>query len=275
MPELPEVETVVRDLRAAGLVGCKVQRMTIRRAKLISQPSPQAFARRLRGQGIIAIQRRAKYILLSLNGGATLIVHLGMTGQIRLVSAKTPRDDHEHLWLTFDRGHELRFHDTRMFGHWWLVRDPQVVLGKLGPEPLAVEFSAKDFIQRLAAHRRQLKPLLLDQTFLAGLGNIYADETLWEARLHPKRRSHTLSRPEQARLFRAIRKVLRQGIRFRGTSFGAGETTFYSGNHRRGQNQIRLKAYGRTGEPCPRCRTKIARLLVGQRATHFCPRCQR
>ena len=155
-------------------------------------------------------------------------------------------------------------HDPRMFGHWWLVQDPQEVLGKLGPEPLSVEFSAKNLVKRLASHRRQLKPLLLDQTFLAGLGNIYTDETLWEARFHPRRLSHTLSHAEQARLYRAIRKVLRQGIRFRGTSL-AGETTpaaMPPGRTRFGQPTA-------AGNPVW---TKIVHGLAGH-ATHFCPRC--
>ncbi len=274
MPELPEVEMVVRDLRAAGLAGAVIREVSVRWARLVAQPSPAAFARRLRGQRIQAVQRRAKWIVMPLKNGETLLAHLRMTGQIRIVPSRTPWDRHEHLGLTLDHGRELRFHDPRKFGRWWLVRDPSEILDHLGPEPIAARFSAEDFGQRLGARRRQLKPLLLDQTFLAGVGNIYADEALWEARLHPQRRTDTLSAVERTRLYHAIRRVLRQGIRFGGTSLGEGDGNFRRVHHRRGRNQSRLKVHQREGQPCPCCGTKIRRLTVGQRGTHFCPCCQ-
>ena len=275
MPELPEVETVVRGLRSAGLGGRLVRHARINWPKLVAQPSPAAFAQRLRGQRIQAIQRRAKFIVMPLSGGETLINHLRMTGQLRLLPHDAPRGRHEHLGLTLDDGRELRFHDPRKFGRWWLTRNPEEVLGRLGPEPLSATFSIAEFSRRLRAHRRQLKPLLLDQTFLAGLGNIYVDEALWEARLHPQRRAHTLSATEQTSLYVAIRRVLRQGIRFGGTSLGDGEGNFRGIHRRSGRNRSRLQVYQRAGQPCSRCRTKIMRLTVAQRGTHLCPQCQK
>jgi formamidopyrimidine-DNA glycosylase len=174
--------------------------------------------------------------------------------------------------LTLADGRELRFTDPRKFGRMWLVPDPSAVLGKLGPEPL--EISAAEFSARLGARRRRLKPLLLDQAFLAGIGNIYADEALWTARLHPRRGSDSLRPAERARLRHAIQTVLRRGIRNLGTTLGGGGTHFVLPRGERGRNQEKLNVYGQTGLPCPRCGTKIRRIVVGQRSTHLCPRCQ-
>lgn len=273
MPELPEVETVVRDLRAAGLVGRRIAQARVFWPKTVAAPAAARFARAIRGREIRRITRRGKFIVAELSGGFTLLVHLRMSGHLDVAPAGSRPRRHDRVVWTLDDGRRLRFEDTRKFGRVWLVRDPARVLGNLGPEPLAISPSA--FAAGLAARARLLKPLLLDQTFLAGVGNIYSDEALWAARLHPRRRSDTLTAAQAAELLRALRSVLRKGIRNLGTTFGAGKTHFVLPRGERGRNQEQLRAYGQTGAPCPRCGTAIQRILVGQRATHVCPRCQR
>lgn len=273
MPELPEVESLVRDLRAAGLPGARIRRLRVYAPRLLAA-SPELARRRLRGRRILAVSRRAKYILLTLSGGWTLLVHLRMTGQFRLVRRGAPRDPHDHLVLELTDGRELRFHDPRRFGRWRLERDPRDALRGLGPEPLAPDFTAAALGRRLAGRRGRLKSLLLNQAVMAGLGNIYADESLWRAGLHPCRRAHRLAAAEVRRLHRAIRAVLREAVRHGGTSLGLGEGN-YARLGRRGGYQRRLRVYQRAGLPCPRCRTPVRRMVVGQRGTHFCPRCQR
>lgn len=275
MPELPEVETVVRDLRASGVVGRVIESVRVYWPAITAPLSPAFFARRVRGRRILEIGRRAKFIVIRLSGGYSLLVHLRMTGQMGLARPPEPRDKHQHLILRLDDGRELRYRDIRKFGCWILTDAPDAITGRLGPEPLAPGFRSGDFIARLSRHRRRLKPLLLDQTFIAGLGNIYADETLWQARLHPLRRSETLSAPEARRLFKAIRATLKRGIRNRGTTLGNAKANFQSLEGRRGANQEQLKVFHRTGQPCPRCNTPIRRLIVAQRSSHVCPRCQR
>jgi formamidopyrimidine-DNA glycosylase len=236
--------------------------------------SANDLAARLKNRTIRDIGRRGKFIVFRLAGKNTLLIHLRMTGQFTFAAAAAPRGRHEHLVLTLDDGRELRYQDTRKFGRWQLTPDPERALQHLGPEPLADGFRSVQFAARLAAHHRMLKPLLLDQSFLAGLGNIYTDEALWEARLHPRRRANTV-RPAEARaLFRAIRKVLRQGIRDLGTSLGSGAANFANLEGQRGEHQQQLRVYQQTGAPCHRCGAPIRRTIVGQRSTHFCPDCQ-
>ena len=273
MPELPEVETVVRELRDAGLVGRRIVRAQVLWAKTIAAPAAARFAREIRGREIQRIARRGKFIMAELAGDCTLLVHLRMSGHLDIAPAETRPRRHDRVVWTLDDGRRLRFEDTRKFGRVWLVRDPAQVLGELGPEPLGISPAA--FAAGLAARARQLKPLLLDQTFLAGIGNIYADEALWAARLHPRRRSDALSSAQAAELLRAIQAVLRKGIRNLGTTFGTGRTHFVLPRGERGRNQEELNAYGQTGAPCPRCGTPIRRILIGQRSTHLCPACQR
>ena len=273
MPELPEVETVVRDLRAAGLAGRRIVRTRVLWPKTIALPDPARFAREIRGLAIRRLARRGKFVVLELSRGFTLLIHLRMSGHLDVLRKGTRPRRHDRVVLALDDGRQVHFEDTRKFGRVWLARDPARVLGKLGPEPLA--FSLPGFAAGLAGRARQLKPLLLDQTFLAGVGNIYSDEALWAARLHPRRRADSLSATQAAELLAAIQAVLRRGIRNLGTTLGGGKTHFVLPRGERGRNQEQLSAYGQTGEPCPRCGTKIRRILVGQRATHFCPSCQR
>jgi formamidopyrimidine-DNA glycosylase len=273
MPELPEVETVVRDLRAAGVAGHRISRVEIMHPSVIAGVTPRVFARRLTGRKITALARRAKFILFQFDDGALLTLHLRMTGQLHLLGAAR-RDKHDHLRLTLDDGRVLIYHDPRRFGRWQLACEAELS-STLGPEPLDGGLTAAAFAKRLRRHHRQLKPLLLDQAFLAGLGNIYADEALFAARLHPRRRAHTVQ-PAQARaLLAAIRRILLAAIRARGTTLGLGEGNFASPYRMHGTFKLKLKAYGRTGEPCDRCGTPLKRIVVGQRSTHFCPQCQK
>ena len=274
MPELPEVETVVRELRAEGLIGRVITRARAFWKPMIAPLTPRAFAARLKGRRIQSIQRRAKYIVISLADGNTLLIHLRMTGQLSLAHKSTPRDRHQHIILCLDDGRDLRYRDTRKFGRWILTRAPEGILGRLGPEPLAKHFDLKAFASQLSARRRQLKPLLLDQAFLAGIGNIYADEALWDARLHPGRDASTLTTTEAHRLHGAIRRVLLRGIHNFGTTLGHGQSNFQRPGGTRGQNQEEMNVFRRTGLPCLRCGMAIRRLTIGQRSTHFCPNCQ-
>lgn len=272
MPELPEVETVVRDLRP-HLIGRTIVDAQVRWRKTIALPSAREFERTIRGCKIVAITRRAKYLVIHLNASKQkrfLLIHLRMTGGFHLDSPQTPRDKHMHVILKLSDGYELRFRDTRKFGRMWLVDDPQTVLAKLGPEPL--EISARAFHTLFEKRRGYLKPLLLDQTFLAGIGNIYADESLWYARLHPLRRAESLTRTERGRLYRAIRHVLTRAIAVGGTSI---DVMYKRVNGMSGGFQDSLRAFDREERPCRRCGTPIVKTIVGQRGTHYCPTCQK
>ena len=275
MPELPEVETVVRDLRASDLVGLRVVNARVLWKRSIATPTWFRFTTEIQGREILDLSRRGKFIVARLSEGFTLLIHLRMSGRLHVAgpSAESSRRTHERVVFSLSDGRELRFSDPRKFGRLWLARDSGGVLEKLGPEPFAL--TAAEFSALVSARSRLLKPLLLDQTLIAGIGNIYSDEALWEARLHPRRKSDSLAVQEAATLLRAIQRVLRRGIRNLGTTLGAGKTHFVLPRGERGRNQEELNAYGRTGAPCPRCGTPIRRILVGQRSTHFCPTCQR
>jgi formamidopyrimidine-DNA glycosylase len=275
MPELPEVQTIVNDLNAADLIGRRITGARVFWPRTIAEPTPQSFCRRIKGSKFKAIGRRGKYLVFDLNDGNTLLLHLRMSGRLHLSSAEAPRIKHEHVILSFDDGRQLRFHDPRKFGRLNLVKDPGRILDRLGPEPLAAGFTAQALGKLFKNRKRILKPLLLDQTFIAGLGNIYVDEALWEAGLHPCRLASTLSKPEIKALCLAIPRVLKRGLKNLGTSLGTGEANFYSVANRRGRNKDQLKVFRRTDLPCPRCKTLIERLIVGQRSTHICPRCQK
>lgn len=274
MPELPEVQTVVNDLNAAGLVGTTITGAEVFWHKTIENLSPEEFCQQIRELTIERIWRRAKYIAIDLTEHGHLLIHLRMSGRLHLVTPDIERVKHEHVVLTLDDKRQLRFHDTRKFGRMYLVEDAESVLGHLGPEPLSDEFTARRFWEALQQHKRLLKPLLLDQRFLAGLGNIYVDEALWEARLHPQRISSSVSEDEVRALHRTIRLVLRRGLKNLGTTLGTGKANFYSVGRRQGRNSDELNVFRRTGLPCPRCDTPIERLVVGQRSTHVCPICQ-
>ena len=274
MPELPEVETIVRELRDGGLEGRRVERVTVSWARTVARPALSTFRRRMRGATIETITRRGKFLVFGLSTADTLLVHLRMTGKFSLPLADVPRSRHDHVIFGLDDGRELRFSDTRKFGRFSLVRDPADVLGALGPEPLDAAFSLRVFRARLSGRRGLLKPLLLNQAFLVGLGNIYVDEALWDARLHPQQAAQSLTSDDQARLYRAIRKVLRRGIRSMGTTLEQGLTAYRRVGGQYGSNREKLRVFRRTGRPCFRCDAPIERLVVGQRSTHICPTCQ-
>ncbi|RPI75700.1 MAG: bifunctional DNA-formamidopyrimidine glycosylase/DNA-(apurinic or apyrimidinic site) lyase [Desulfobacteraceae bacterium] len=275
MPELPEVQTIVDDLNRSLLVGQTITGARVFWPKTLANPTAKIFSRRIRGQSITRISRRGKFIVFDLNDGDHLLIHLRMTGHLHLVPAGTERSKHEHLILSLGTGEQLRFHDTRKFGRCYLTADLKTVLSSLGPEPLAKEFTFAVLKNILTVRKRQLKPLLLDQTAIAGLGNIYVDEALWEAKLHPRRCSSSLTDRQISVLHQAIQKVLRQGLRNLGTTLGNSDTNFSSVKKRRGRNQQALQVFRRTDAPCPRCQTTIERVLVGQRSTHLCPHCQK
>lgn len=275
MPELPEVQTLVNDLNAAGVVGETITTARVFWPKTVAEISPQTFCRRIRGKTINAIRRRGKFLVFDFLDSGHLLIHLRMSGRLRLASPESKRSKHEHIILGLGNSRQLRFHDTRKFGRLFLVDDSQHILEKLGIEPLESSFKAGVLADVLAARKRQLKPLLLDQVVIAGLGNIYVDEALWEAKIHPLRVSNTLSNAEVNALHRAIPRVLLRGLKNMGTSLGSGKANFYSVARRKGRNQDQLNVFRRTGSPCPRCQAPIERIIVGQRSTHICKNCQK
>jgi len=275
MPELPEVQTIVNDLVASNVVNRTIVGVEVFWPKTIGDMKTETFRKKVSGQTIQNIRRRAKYIIFDFAAQWHLLVHLRMSGRLYLTPNSLKQDKHEHVILHLNDNSDLRFHDTRKFGRMILTENPESTLGKLGPEPLSNDFSAKQFKTMLKSRHRQLKPLLLDQTFIAGLGNIYVDEALWEARLHPQRNASSLSSKKVNDLYHAIRKVLQQGIDNQGTSLGDGKSNFVSAKRRQGSNAKNLMVFRRTNRECPRCGSMIKRIVVGQRSTHICPRCQK
>jgi formamidopyrimidine-DNA glycosylase len=274
VPELPEVETIVRELQCQRVIGCRIERVILHWPGVIGKVAPRYFKRMLRLRRIESISRRAKYIVVGLEGGIWMLIHLRMTGRFCLEKAPGQSRTSVRMELLLDDGRALKFVDPRKFGRWELTCEPGRDLEKLGPEPLERDFTVAWLARRIKGCRRQIKPLLLDQSFLAGIGNIYADEALWSARIHPCCRALDLTHDEIKALHRAVRKVLRQGIRNRGTSLGAGKPNFKAPGGQQGGNQLFLNVFRRTGEPCPHCGTTIQRLVVAQRGTHVCPACQ-
>ncbi len=270
MPELPEVETVVRGLRAP-LIGRTVTGVSVSWPRTVARPELDKFVAGVTGRRVVSIGRRGKYAIIGLDVGY-LLIHLKMSGRLRLVAAREPLDPYVRVLFDLDSGQELRFVDVRKFGRVYLVDDPAEVTGGLGPEPLATDFSLEDFYALLRRRSGRLKPLLLNQQFLAGLGNIYADEALFVARLHPLRTADSLTPDEQVRLYEAIRTVLNQAIASRGTTLGDGGYTDARGEA--GDYQGQIVAYGRAGEPCLCCQTSLERIVISGRSAHFCPHCQ-
>jgi formamidopyrimidine-DNA glycosylase len=294
MPELPEVETIARDLR--GLVtGARILGVSGNWPKTLRSHDAAAFSAAVGGRRIEAVGRRGKQLLISLgpvqgpgrpavhpapSEPAVMTVHLKMTGQLFVVEAGAPADRHVHLVVAFEDGRELRFRDIRKFGRIGLYRRDdrtgEPVEGEAagvlaaGAEPLAEAFTARRFADMLSRRRGRLKSLLLNQDFIAGVGNIYADEALWRARLHPLRDAHSLRPDDARRLHRALRDVLAEAVERRGSSVDD-----YTAPDGDGSMQEHLQVYQRAGEPCERCGRPIRRIVVGGRATHFCSWCQR
>lgn len=270
MPELPEVETVVRGLYSA-LHGRIIRQIGYERAKVIEGLHPDEFAARIAGQGIRSLGRRGKYIVMQLDHD-TLIVHLRMTGRLYVAStgAVLEADRWLRWWADLDNGQQLRFSDARRFGRVYLASDPASVLGRLGPEPLGAGFTAAVFYERIRGRSRAIKVLLMDQAFVAGVGNIYADEALFRAGLHPLRRAADLSEEQARTLHESMQSVLREAINHEGASVN----WYRKPDGTSGSSQEHFFVYDREGLPCLRCGHTIAKIRVAQRGTHFCPVCQ-
>jgi formamidopyrimidine-DNA glycosylase len=272
VPELPEVETIVRDLRPR-LEGRRIAAVEVSKQSLRKRWRP-AWGKALIGRTIREISRRGKWIRVHLDGDFQLIMHLGMTGQLTALAAVSTMLPHTHLVFTLDRGREqLRFRDIRRFGSATLFASSEQAErffqeSQLGPEPFDVR--ADYWRQRLASTRRCLKAALLDQRLVAGIGNIYADESLFEARLHPARLGAALRFPEAQRLRQAVVDVLHRAIEKRGSSI----RDYVGGSGLKGEFQEEFRVYRRTGQPCLRCTAPIARIQLAGRSTHFCSRCQ-
>jgi formamidopyrimidine-DNA glycosylase len=304
VPELPEVETVARDLQRR-VAGATITAAEVSWERTVLHPLPvERFVSEVRGATIAGAGRRAKAVLLNLTDGRVLTVALRMTGALLVTEPGTPPDPYVRVAFQLADGRQLRYRDVRKFGRIGLweggglrrrggrprprprARGKELarrgiaespsgyrvgdLFARHGPEPLAAGFTATRLEDRLRGRSARLKSLLLDQSFIAGVGNIYADEALWRARLHPLRSADSLTPAEVRRLHRAIRWVLRQGIENRGSSF----SDYVGADGEPGENAERLMVYRRTGAPCLRCGRPVARIVVGQRSTHFCPHCQ-
>jgi formamidopyrimidine-DNA glycosylase len=275
MPELPEVETVARDLRRhllpdGGGPGPVIAGARVAWARTLRDEDPAAFVAGVAGRRIEGVGRRGKLVVIDLDGGTYLTVHLKMTGQLFVVPAGVPVDPYERAALVLDDGREVRFRDVRKFGRIGLHGPDDDPFDGLGPEPLDPRFTLRAWRGRLRGRRARLKTLLVDQSFVAGIGNIYADEALWRSRLHPLRSAASLRPHDERILYRHVLDILAEAVERRGSSIDD-----YTAPDGDGGMQERLDVYQRTGQPCPRCGRPIRRIVIGIRATHFCSFCQR
>ena len=274
MPELPEVETTVRDLRR-HLPGRTIAGLLLADwPNMLPTHSPAELGRELAGEQILALDRRAKFILMELTNGKYLVFHRKMTGNLFWREAGAAADRYTHLVLGFTDGSELRFCDLRKFGRVYLFMSREALdryMQKLGPEPLLDSFTPQIFEDRLANRKGMLKTLLLNQELLVGLGNIYANEALFVSGIHPKRNVQSLSETDREKLYHAIRQVLNTAIENRGTTL----SDYLDGEGEKGRNQEMLYVHFREGQPCLTCGTAIVKIVVGQRGTYLCPNCQK
>jgi len=279
MPELPEVETVARGLQMS-VAGRRIISVTLGKTDFIDDPA--ALEANLPGQAIERVERFGKFMLVRLRkenllspashhvSGDSLLVHLGMTGHLSPHPASDPFPKHTHARFLLDDGRELRYTDARRFGRMAYFTEEHLPaeLGRFGEDPL--EISGSNFVALLKSHKSRIKALLLDQSALRGVGNIYADESLWHARIHPERISANLSAQEARKLHNSLQKILRNAIALRGSSI----SDFLDAEGEPGEYQLRHRAYGRERKPCYRCKTPIRRLIVVGRSSYFCPKCQ-
>ena len=263
MPELPEVETVTRSI--APLVGRRIVAVEFRSLRILRGGDPDGMAVRMAGRRIAGIKRYGKFIVMLLEGGGYILIHLGMTGRLLLGG---PTGKHTHAILTLDEG-TLLFDDSRQFGCFQFSEEFPARVARLGPEPL--EISLTDFTSALKRHKTRIKALLLNQLFFRGVGNIYADESLFRAGIHPLAVASRLRGERPRKLYEALRAVLCEAIDAGGSSI----SDYVDAQGRKGFFQFSHRVYQRTGEPCVNCGTVIRRLLVTQRSSHFCPKCQR
>ncbi|THF75476.1 DNA-formamidopyrimidine glycosylase [Cohnella fermenti] len=274
MPELPEVETVCRTLNSL-IVGKTIGRVTVSLPRIIQKPDdPQLFAALLEGRTFLGVERRGKFIRLLLDG-IVLVSHLRMEGRYGLYREEEPVEVHTHVIFHFTDGTALRYKDVRQFGTMHLFEPGMELrsapLKKLGLEPLDEAFTADAFARAIERRTTKIKPLLLNQEVIVGLGNIYVDEALHEAGIHPERTADGLSRSERKRLHEAIVSTLRSAVEAGGSSI----KSYVNGQGEMGMFQHKLRAYGRTGEACRRCGGEIVKFVLGGRGTHVCPKCQK
>jgi formamidopyrimidine-DNA glycosylase len=274
VPELPEVETIRQQLEP-HLVGRRFDRVEIGDPRLVRPFEPGAVAAELQGERVLALERRGKYLIVRFESGRALLIHLRMTGSLRRGASGTLADDsHQRAVVRLDDGSDVAYRDVRRFGTWQLLEpgelDPYLE-ERLGVEPLGRTFTTRSLAQRLEGRRAPIKAALLDQRTVAGLGNIYVDEALWRAQLHPLRRAGTLEADELVRLTRSIKDALKAGVRQQGATL----RDYSTPDGGRGRMQDRFRVYGREGHPCPRCGTPIDKIRVAGRGTWYCPNCQR
>lgn len=275
MPELPEVETVRRDLERL-IVGRTITSCHIApdAARLVQLVPPEEFCRQLAGRTVRGLRRRGKYLIVDLDDGRAWVIHRRMSGNILYHTPGDPPDDYTRAVFTLDDGHELRWTDLRKFGTMWLVDDAAMVMEALGPEPLDAAFTPDVLRARAGKRAAPIKSVLLDQSVLAGMGNLYTDEALHFAKIHPLRPANKLKPDDWARLHAGIVRELRMGIEARGSSLGTTLRDHVNVDGAPGQNQETVQAYGREGEPCYACGTLMRRIKVGGRSSVFCPKCQ-
>ena len=267
MPELPEVETIKNELYPR-IIGRRFAGVTIYDTKAIRQPSVEDFCQKVTGQKINNLDRRGKYLICHLSSGDALVIHLKMSGALLLNPEQADR--HVRVIFNLDNGSRIVFTDRRRLGGMWLVENEQPIIGKLGPEPLTPEFTSSLLAKRLQKHQAPIKAVLLDQAFIAGIGNMYADEALFVARIHPLRKANGLSPQEIKKLRQAIVDVLRSAI----DSKGASVDTYKRPDGERGTAQVNFCVAHRGGKPCPICGTTIQRLSIRNRGSYFCSECQ-
>jgi len=277
MPELPEVETIMRRLRdgtpdSDPVLGKVIESVSINWPRIVAEPDMQQFIADLKTNSIADARRRGKFLHFPLSKGH-LITHLRMSGDMRMEEQTSengqpiPKQDYDQVIINFQSNWRMILSSVRKFSRGWYVLDPQTVLGKLGPEPLGPNLNPQKLFTMLHTRHRQMKPLLLDQTFIAGLGNIYTDEVLFSARIHPLRLSNTITHKEADALYQGMQSVLKQAI----VKLGSSLDWMYRG----GEFQNYFKVHQREGQLCPDCGCTIKKITVGQRSTYFCPCCQK
>ena len=267
MPELPEVETIKNELMP-HVIGRTITGVEIYWDKMVKQPAPAAFRARVTGQKITGMSRLGKYLFFHLGGGERLVMHMKMTGSLLI---NPPDDKFARAIFTFDDGSVMHFRDPRKFGMMWLAADESAVAARLGPDPLGDDFTVATLAGILHNRKAPVKPVLLDQSVIAGIGNMYADESLYEAKIHPRRPAGSLTGEEIKRLHRAIRRVLRAAIKKKGASV----RNYIRPDGEDGSAHDEFRVAHGTGKNCPRCGGPIKRIVVGGRGTYFCPVCQR
>ena len=268
VPELPEVETIKNEL-SLHIIGRRFTDVTVLDAKLVRQPSVEEFRQKLIGQKITSLERRGKYLIFHLSGDEVLIIHLKMSGALLLNPEQADR--HARVILHLNNNSRIVFTDRRRLGNIWLIKDEQSIIGKLGPEPITPKFTAETLVQRLQKHKAPIKAVLLDQAFIAGIGNMYADEALFAARIHPLREANSLSPQEIGNLHKAIVDVLLLAI----NSKGASVDTYKLPGGQLGTAHFNFSVAHRRGKPCPVCGTPIQRLAIRNRGSYFCTNCQK